>query len=134
MYYFLISKNEYKRLSYDHRANDSNEYKRIVNEGGIVIGGRVYGSLMLGRTFGDWELKKFGVSCEPYIKRTNITDEDKYAIIATDGVWDSLEESDIYYLSKKFNNSKELCNTIVYESLKAGSTDNISCFVINIQE
>ena len=59
----LISENNYKRLSYDHRADDSKEYKRIVNEGGIVFAGRVYGSLMLGRAFGDWELKSYGVTC-----------------------------------------------------------------------
>ena len=128
----LISENNYKRLSYDHRADDSKEYKRIVNEGGIVFAGRVYGSLMLGRAFGDWELKSYGVTCEPYIKRININHDDKYIILATDGVWDTLEDIDVYDLSKKFNNSKELCNTIVYKSLEKGSTDNISCFVINL--
>ena len=128
----LISENNYKRLSYDHRADDSKEYKRIVNEGGIVFAGRVYGSLMLGRAFGDWELKSYGVTCEPYIKRININHDDKYIILATDGVWDTLEDIDVYDLSKKFNNSRDLCNTIVYKSLEKGSTDNISCFVINL--
>jgi serine/threonine protein phosphatase PrpC len=128
----LISNNDYKRLSYDHRASDDNEYKRIVNDGGIVFAGRVYGSLMLGRAFGDWELKSYGVTCEPSVTRINITNNDKYVIIATDGVWDVCEESDIFDLSKKINNSKELCNTIVDKSVIKGSTDNISCFVITL--
>ena len=128
----LISEKDFKRLSYDHRADDSKEYKRIVNEGGIILGGRVYGTLMLGRAFGDWQLKSYGVTCEPYIKRININDYDKYVIIATDGVWDSLEDIDVYDLSKKYNNSKELCNVIVSKSLEKGCTDNISCFVINL--
>ena len=101
-----------------------------MNDGGIVFAGRVYGSLMLGRAFGDWELKSYGVSCEPSITRINITNNDKYVIIATDGVWDVCEESDIFDLAKKINSSKELCNTIVNKSVEKGSTDNISCFVI----
>ena len=128
----LISKNDYKRLSYDHRASDENEYKRIINEGGIVFVGRVYGSLMLSRAFGDWELKPYGVSCEPFIKKINISDNDKYVVVATDGVWDTFEDEDVYNLSKKYDNSKELCNTIVYKSLEKGSMDNISCFVISL--
>ena len=122
----LISKNEFKRLSYDHRAHDSNEYKRIVNEGGIVMNGRVYGSLMLSRAFGDWELKPYGVSCEPFIKRIEISENDKFVVVATDGVWDTFEDDDVYELSKKFDNSKELCNTLVNKSIEKGSTDNIS--------
>ena len=128
----LISKTDYKRLSYDHRANDNNEYKRIINNGGIVFGGRIYGSLMLGRAFGDWELKSYGLTCEPYITRTIIKDNDKYAIIASDGVWDVLEDIDVYDISKNFDNSKELCNKIIYKSIKNGSMDNISCFVISL--
>ena len=114
----LISRNDVKRLSYDHRADDKNEYKRIVSDGGIVFGGRVYGSLMLARSFGDWQLKSYGVSCEPHITRINITDKDKY--------------EDVFDISKKFDNSKELCNKLVYQSIEKGSMDNISCFVISL--
>ena len=126
----LISNNEYKRLSYDHRANDDKEYKRIINDGGIVFGGRIYGTLMLGRAFGDWELKAYGVSSEPHITKINISDNDKYVILATDGVWDVLEEMEVYDLSKKYDNSKDLCNKIINNSIEKGSNDNISCFVI----
>ena len=126
----LISKNDYKRLSYDHRANDDKEYKRIINDGGIVFGGRIYGTLMLGRAFGDWELKAYGVSSEPHITKINISDNDKYVILATDGVWDVLEEMEVYDLSKKYDNSKDLCNKIINNSIEKGSNDNISCFVI----
>ena len=128
----LISSNDYKRLSYDHRATDSNEYNRIIKSGGIVFAGRVYGSLMLSRAFGDWELKSYGVISEPYVTKTHISDNDKYIIIATDGVWDTLDDSDVYEMSKNINNSKDLCNKIVEKSLDKGSMDNISCFVINL--
>ena len=128
----LISSNDYKRLSYDHRATDTNEYNRIVQSGGIVFAGRVYGTLMLSRAFGDWELKSYGVISEPHVTKININENDKYVIMASDGIWDVLDDADVYEMSKNFENSKDLCNNIVEKALDKGSMDNISCFVINL--
>ena len=128
----LISSNDYKRLSYDHRATDTNEYNRIVQSGGIVFAGRVYGTLMLSRAFGDWELKTYGVISEPHVTKININENDKYVIMASDGIWDVLDDADVYEISKNFENSKDLCNNIVEKALDKGSMDNISCFVINL--
>jgi len=126
----LIKEFEYKRLSYDDRASDENEYNRIIKQGGVVFAGRVYGQLMLSRAFGDWELKSYGVSCEPHITKINIEDGDKYIVIASDGVWDVIEDEDAFALGKTASNSKSLCKDIVQTSLDKGSMDNISCFVI----
>ena len=128
----LISSNDYRRLSYDHRATDTNEYNRIIQSGGIVFGGRVYGTLMLSRAFGDWELKSYGVISEPYVTKININENDKYVIIASDGIWDILDDVDVYEMSKNMDNSKDLCNNIVEKALDKGSMDNISCFVIKL--
>ena len=128
----LISGNDYKRLSYDHRATDPEEFKRIYQGGGIVFGGRVYGTLMLSRAFGDWELKTYGVSSEPHVTKINISENDKYVIIATDGVWDTLDDDDVLKKNKNIDNSKDLCDNIVGKALDKGSMDNISCFVIKL--
>ena len=111
------------RLSYDDRASDENEYNRIIKEGGVVFGGRVYGQLMLSRAFGDWELKSYGVSIE---------NDDRYVVIASDGVWDVLEDEDVRELSKPANNSLDLCRNIMKNTVEKGSMDNISCFVIEL--
>ena len=37
-------------------------------------------------------------------------------------------------LSKEKKSSKELCQKIVITSLQRGSTDNISCFVVKLNE
>ena len=128
----LIKTLEAKRLSYDDRASDENEYNRIMKQGGVVFGGRVYGQLMLSRAFGDWELKSYGVICEPHITKINIDDDDKYIVIASDGVWDVLEDDDVYRLSKSANNSMDLCKDIMKNSIDKGTMDNISCFVIEL--
>jgi serine/threonine protein phosphatase PrpC len=128
----LISNNKVRRLSYDDRADDPNEYSRIINNGGIVFRGRVYGVLMLSRAFADWEFKNYGVICEPHFCKVELNDFDKYVIIASDGVWDVFSDEEMLGLSFKVNNAKEFCNQIIGDSLKKGSTDNLSCFVIKI--
>jgi serine/threonine protein phosphatase PrpC len=47
------------RLSYDHRADDSNEQKRISASGGFVSRNRVLGILAVSRAFGDHGMKDF---------------------------------------------------------------------------
>ena len=128
----LIKKNKKMRLTYDDRASDPSEHDRIISGGGVVFNGRVYGQLMLSRAFGDWELKSYGVICEPHIVRYEIESEDEFLVVATDGVWDVLEDEDVYQLSKKENNSKDFCENIMKETMYRGSMDNVSCFVIGL--
>ena len=128
----LIKGNKGIRLTYDDRASDPKEHERIVSQGGVVFGGRVYGQLMLSRAFGDWELKTYGVICEPHIIRYEIENEDNYLVVATDGVFDVMEDEDIFQLSKKEKNAKEFCDDIMKEAIDRGSMDNISCFVIGL--
>jgi serine/threonine protein phosphatase PrpC len=128
----LVKDNKGVRLTYDDRASDPKEHERIVSQGGIVFGGRVYGQLMLSRAFGDWELKTYGVSCEPHIIRYEIENEDKFLVIASDGVFDVMEDDDIFQLSKKQKNGKDFCDDIIKDTISRGSMDNISCFVIGL--
>lgn len=54
----ILSKNGLaERLSYDHRGTDPAEIERIRSQGGVIIDGRVGGSLALTRAFGDHSLK-----------------------------------------------------------------------------
>ena len=87
---------------------------------------------MLTRAFGDNELKIYGVINTPHVVRHEINSEDKYVIIASDGVWDVLSEEKVYILSMKSNNSKELCDNIIKSAMENRTMDNISCFVIKL--
>ena len=81
-----------ERLSYDHRATDFAEQDRIKFEGGVVVNDRVGGSLAITRAFGDHSLRKQGVVSTPSVKKITLKPFDKYFIIASDGVWDALED------------------------------------------
>ena len=101
------------------------------NAGGVIFGGRVFGNLMLTRAFGDYDLKQYGVICNPHISRNEINSEDKYIVIASDGVWDVINDEEIFKISKGCKNAKEFCDLIVKNSAEK-SLDNISCFVIRL--
>ena len=55
---------------------------------------------------------------------------DKYLVIASDGVWDTVNDSQAIELCKEHKNTKEIAQDIVKLSLDKGSGDNISCMVI----
>ena len=104
----LTQTNGSRKLSYDDLATDKKEFNRINNEGGYIFNGRVCGKLMLSRAFGDWEQKASGVISSPHITKIEIDENCKYVIMASDGVWDVLDDLDVYSLSLKTENSKSI--------------------------
>ena len=87
---------------------------------------------MLTRSFGDKDYKEYGVMATPDIFSSSIKDNDLYAIIASDGVWDVISKEDLFELSKEKKSSEDFCHKIVITSLERGSRDNITCFVIKL--
>ena len=128
----LVKKNKVVRLSYDHRVADQNEKQRIISNGGIIVNGRVYGILMLSRSFGDFLTKDFGVIVTPYVTKVELTEDDLYCVIASDGVWDVIKDNDCAVLPKMGLETGELSKRIIQESLKRKSKDNLSCFVVKL--
>ena len=131
----LVSKDKVKRLSYDHRVADPEERNRILSNGGIIVNGRVYGILMLSRSFGDFLTKDFGTIVTPHVVKYEITQDDLYCVIASDGVWDVVKDNDCLFLPKMAKmgmDTGELSRRMVNEALKRKSKDNLSCFVISL--
>ena len=95
-----------------------------------IYNDRLEGILTLSRALGDFNLKDSGLISLPYFQKYNLNYNDKFCIIASDGIWDVVNKEYIFELSKKINNCKELCQIIVNEAIKNGSEDNISCIVI----
>ena len=103
---------------------------------------RVMGQLMLSRAFGDFELKSFGVKCEPYITRKEISNQDKdqFLVIASDGIWDVISEGDVQdYISFELSSPNEaknvsyvLCEKLIQVALSRGDCDNLSVFVVKL--
>ena len=129
----LVSKNGVYRLSYDDRVKDPQESERINKNGGIIVNNRVYGQLMLSRSFGDWKIKDVGVIVDPHVTRYELNNDDSFCVIASDGVWDVLKDEEFSVLEKMYMNTGEMSKKIIAESLRRNSFDNLSCFVISLK-
>ena len=106
---FLLTNENIKQITKDHKCDNTSEVERIKNLGGMVFQGRVFGSLMVTRSFGDKEMKLYGVVSIPYCFSCLISDNDLYIIAGSDGVWDVFQNiSDIYELSKEEMTSEML--------------------------
>lgn len=94
-------------LSEDHKPASDTERSRIIAAGGFLseIGGvcRVNGNLNLSRAIGDLRYKCNNelpakdqiITAEPDIRRFTLTSEDKFFVLACDGVWDVMSCQDV---------------------------------------
>eukprot|EP00903_Cladosiphon_okamuranus_P021524 g19787.t1 len=86
-------------LSHDHKPMSVTEKTRIQRAGGFVnAAGRVNGNLNLSRSIGDLKYKANSslppadqmITAEPDVLSMEVTDEDRFMIMACDGVWDCM--------------------------------------------
>ena len=131
--FYINNKNNAFQLTEDHNCSNQKEREELKKKGIMIFQNRVFGSLSLTRTFGDTELKKDGIECNPYIKKILVDKEEvKYIIIASDGIWDVVSKEKLEEFSKelKSGTSEEFCNNLVDYAMNNGSNDNISCIVL----
>jgi len=117
------------RLTKDHKGSDEAEQKRIVEAGGFVVMNRVNGILAVTRSLGDRTMKDYVIG-EPFTTETILTEKHTHLILACDGVWDVLSDQDAMDIVVAESDAKKMAERLVIESLKLGSTDNISAMVI----
>ena len=124
-------------LSRDHKPTEKDEEKRIIeNDGRIqpfIEDGEFVGpqrvwikeeevpGLAMTRSFGDRVAATVGVISEPEIKEFNFCEEDKFMIIASDGIWEFISSQECVTIIKDFyekNDLKGCCEYLYQESSK----------------
>ncbi|EFC42107.1 phosphatase [Naegleria gruberi] len=123
-----------ERLTYDHKASDEGEVKRIKAKNGFVAYNRVNGVLSVTRSFGDHAMKEWVIS-DPYHSFVDLTDgEYDYLVLACDGVWDVISDQDSsnFIHENSHMNCQQLSELILKKSLSLGSTDNISVIIVKL--
>ena len=139
-------------LSDDHKPHRADEVQRIQSLGGAVLfhNGvwRVNGILAVSRAIGDQLLKPY-VSSVPDIQVKPISTLDHFILLGSDGLFDVLPNKVISsiietHMSKHSKKGKRtshqvvqhqfqsLSKALVEAAIDAGSTDNISCIVVDI--
>jgi serine/threonine protein phosphatase PrpC len=66
-----------------------------------------YPGLAMSRSIGDLIASKVGVIAEPEIVEHTITSDDKYIVIASDGVWEFLDNEAIADIVDPYYNTKD---------------------------
>lgn len=118
----IMRSGQCKAMSFDHKPEDTHEFKRIVSAGGHVLDGRVNSGLNLSRAFGDFSYKDADLPAEeqmitpcPDVRETSLNiNEVEYIFLACDGIWNSMNN----IMTSKFiqkaatsadNNLVEIC-------------------------
>lgn len=123
-----------KNLSFDHKPSREDEGKRIRDLGGRVIfwgRWRVEGVLAVSRGIGDVRLKPY-VTSEPEITVKIIEENDLFIVVASDGLWDVMQNDEVGRLVTN-SNFTDVAQALCNEATLLGSTDNITVQVINLK-
>jgi len=122
------------RLSVDHRAEDESEIARIVSAGGNVEFGRLEGELQVSRGLGDFCLEP-GLTPEPHVAALG-TGEVDFVILASDGVWDRVEDQEaVTLVAEAFIGGatpEAAAAELVAHAAEMRSTDDIGVVVVRM--
>lgn len=122
-------------LSDDHKPNRPDETARIRASGGVVYFHgvwRVGGVLAVSRAIGDRQLKPH-VIAQPQVKHFTIGPSDTAVVLATDGLWDVMSNSEAAALAVRYMDPQAAASALVQEALIRGSADNVTALVIDLR-
>lgn len=144
----------YEQLSRDHKPNEKDEQARILKMGGrihpfyqkgVPIGPRRVWikdqekpGLAMSRSFGDQLAKTVGVVSTPEIKDYSFRKDDKFMLIASDGLWEYLSNQECVEIVKIFYKNKDAkgCVESLYRNSRKrwleeeGVVDDITAIVV----
>ena len=106
-------------MNRDHKASEPDEEHRILTNGGRVEAfkdsvGRYVGpqrvwhlnenipGLAMSRSFGDHCAAQVGVIADPEVSEMNLSEKDKFIVIASDGVWEFLSNDEVVRIIEPF--------------------------------
>ena len=120
-----------KNLSRDQKPSEQDEYDRIINAGGRVASfkdekGNDIGpervwlkeedipGLAMSRSFGDEIAHTVGVITEPEINEYYFLEEDKFIIIASDGLWEFISSDECIQMVKEYYLKNDIDGALSY--------------------
>ena len=142
-------------MNRDHKASEPDEEKRILMNGGRVdyfkdVNGNRMGparvwhlkenipGLAMSRSFGDHCAAEVGVIADPEILEMNLTEYDKFIVLASDGVWEFLSNDEVARIIEphyQANSAEKAAEALIREALKKWKqeenvVDDITCIII----
>ncbi|GBG29963.1 Protein phosphatase, putative [Hondaea fermentalgiana] len=120
-------------LSKDHKPDRNDERDRIAKLGGSVVHWgvwRVEGILAVSRAIGDRLLKEYVIP-DPEFKEWVCGPDDMYIVLATDGLWDVIDNDSVARLILNCRDAQDGAEILTQEAFKQGSMDNVTVLVID---
>jgi len=164
----LCRKSKTIELSNDHRpisssASGRSEIKRVHESGAWISQSRVCGMLAVSRALGDYEFKggrfelldelrstedKYAMKASlenppvisiPHVSTTLRSQYDEFIVIATDGLWDTMNSTQaITFVRTELKNKPSItmqavAEALVQRALRCRTQDNVACVVIDLR-
>ena len=127
------SNGEARELTKDHKPFMRKEFERVQNEFGCVSkDDKIDGILSVSRTIGDLTVQ--GVGREAEINEFDLNEDDKFLVIACDGVFDVLKNNDVAKIVSKTSSPIEAAYMIRNAAFACLSNDNISVIVVDLNQ
>ncbi|OHS98460.1 leucine-rich repeat-containing protein [Tritrichomonas foetus] len=114
----------------EHRPENGDEVWRIKKDGGFVAERRVGGVLAVSRCLGDFYIP--GVGKVPDIVDLTLTGDEKWLILACDGLFDYVSDELIVRIGLRATSPTQLAFDLRNLSLGLQSSDNISVIAIDL--
>ena len=120
-----------KNLTRDHKPNEEDEKKRIIEKGGRIESykdedGEFVGpervwlktedvpGLAMSRSFGDDVAHTVGVTAQPEIFEYNLVNEDKFILLASDGIWEFISSDECVNIVKDYYLKDDIDGALSY--------------------
>lgn len=118
-----------------HILQREDEKKRIESLGGAVVcygTWRVNGILAVSRSIGDYNLRSLVIP-DPDVTRFELSDDDEFLVIASDGLWDGINGEEMISIVKKTVNEQgcsQVCKTLCEIGIEKKTNDNVTVIVL----
>ncbi|KAL7690763.1 putative PPM-type phosphatase domain, protein phosphatase 2C family [Plasmopara halstedii] len=136
-------------MSDDQKPNRKDERRRLEARGAFVTGKpdfmyriwplkkiidvpRVNGQLAMSRSIGDVTLKPY-ISCDPEIQSRKLSKNDRFLIMATDGLWDVVSSKRAAKIAICYKDPQAVANALVGLALQRHTCDNITVLVVKLE-
>jgi protein phosphatase 1L len=133
----LVKKNgKTMALSRDHKPDRNDERDRIARLGGSVVHWgvwRVEGVLAVSRAIGDRLLKEYVIP-DPEFVQCTITPEDCFLVLATDGLWDVVDNAQVGRLLLGVKDAQEGSEVLTQKAFECGTQDNVTVMVVDLRQ
>ncbi|MFH1657343.1 MAG: PP2C family protein-serine/threonine phosphatase [bacterium] len=130
----IIGAKKIEELTVCHRLSNPRERKRVENLGGFIKDPYLYRGirgLMPTRTIGDEFFKPIGIIAKPAVGKYEVSENNLAMIVASDGLFDEMDNKEIAGLVKRHRNPKIILKILEKEVIgRRRGQDNLTIIAV----